>query len=167
MTLLHLAWASAVTFGERVELLPERRSAKLSLGQRTVTHGQLYITAKTLLHARNLLHFSCSCSSCLFFFLLSLLTSLHPPHHLSCIRWDRVWSFSLLSLRQGIVSVRGLVHVRWRPMPETCGVFKPAGPPISPTSNPVAALKWGPSAECPCVCLPNPHKDLSLCHKFI
>lgn len=38
------------------------------------------------------------------FFLLSLLTSLHPPHHLSCIRWDQVWSFSLLSPRQGIES---------------------------------------------------------------
>ncbi|KAI9543369.1 hypothetical protein NQZ68_012018 [Dissostichus eleginoides] len=29
------------------------------------------------------------------------------------------------------------------------------------------ALKWGPSAECPCVCLPNPQEDLTLCHKFI
>lgn len=51
MSLLHLAWASAVTFGERVELLPVCRSAKLSSGQRTVPHGQLYITAKTVLHA--------------------------------------------------------------------------------------------------------------------
>lgn len=42
------------------------------------------------------------------FFLLSLLTSLHPPHHLSRIRWDLVWSFSLLSPRQGIASTRGL-----------------------------------------------------------
>lgn len=105
MSLLHLAWASAVTFREWVELLPVCRSAKLSLAQRTVTHSQLYITAKTVLYA--IISFT-SAAPLASIFLLSLLTSLHPPHHLSYIRWDGVWSFSLLSPRQGIVSVRGL-----------------------------------------------------------
>lgn len=49
---------------------------------------------------KHLLHFRCS--SCLF----SLLTSLHPPRHLSCILWDWAQSFSLLSPRQGIASAR-------------------------------------------------------------
>lgn len=104
MSLLHLAWASAVTFGKWVELLPVCRSAKLLLGQRTVTHCQLYRAAKTILYAR--ISFTSSAPTPFpSFFLFSLLTSLHPPHHLSCIRWDWVWSFSLLSPRQGIVTV--------------------------------------------------------------
>lgn len=160
MSLLHLAWASAVTFGERVELLPESWSAKLSLGQRTVTHGQLYITAKTVLHA------SISFPSCLFFppFSSHLPPSSSPPvpHPLrSSVK------FLTFVTKTRDCECAWVGYVRWRPMPYTCGVLNPAGPPISPTSHPVAALKWGPSAECPCFCLPNPHKDLSLCHKFI
>lgn len=100
-------------------------------------------------------------------FLLSLLPSppsssppaLHPLR--SSVRF-----LAFVSKERDCDCVR-VVYVRLRPMPETCGVFKPAGPPISPTSHPVAALKWGPSAECLCVCLSNPHKDPSLFHKFI
>lgn len=79
MSLLHLAWASAVTFGKWVELLPARRSAKLSLGQRTVAHCQLYITAKMVFVCEQLLHFNCSLASFFLLFSSHLPPSSSPP----------------------------------------------------------------------------------------
>lgn len=115
---------------------------------------------------KNLLRFTRSCSF-FPFFPFSLLTSLHPPHHLCCIRWDWVWSFSLLSLRQGIATVCELCACDGRRCSWVVGSSSLLDLLFPPNSHPVAALKWGPSAECLCVSLPNPHKDPSLCHKFI
>lgn len=135
------------------------RSAKLSSRQRTVTYGQLYITAKTVLCASR--SFISAAPAPLASFLPPFSSHLPPsssPPGLHPLR-------SSVKFLTFVTTTRDCE--RARPTAETCGVFEPAGPPISPTSHPVAALKWGPSAECLCVCLPNPHKDLSLCHKFI
>lgn len=123
---------------------------------------------RPFLYASVSFRFSCSCSSCIFLFLPSFSSHLPPsssppvPHPLRL----SVKFLTFVTETRDLEWSAGCVHAIGRPVPETCGVFEPAGPPISPTSRPVAALKWGPSAECLCVCLPNPHKDLSLCHKF-
>lgn len=67
-----------------------------------------------------------------------------------------------------VTKTRGIASESAIAAPETCGVSRACWTSyfFPPTSHPVAALKWGPSAECLRVCLPNPHEDLSLCHKF-
>lgn len=50
---------------------------------------------------------------------------------------------------------------------ETCGVFRPAGPPRSLHQLPHCYAEVQPSVEYLCACLPNSHEDLSLWHKFI
>lgn len=89
MSALHLARASAVTFGgERFEPLPARPSAKLSPGQRTVRRGQLSVPLPRRFCMRaapslQLLPHP-SHPSILSLFLFS--PPLRPPRHLSRIR---------------------------------------------------------------------------------
>lgn len=151
VSLAHLVWASATTFGERVALLPDRRSVEPSWSPRGAAYGQRYIAAKGKFFVCKHFH----------------SPSRHPPRHLPCIHWDSVWSFSRSSAGMRVCDGVRALYVRSQPKPETCGVFKPAGLPTSPTSRPVSALKWGPSAECLCAGLSNPHEDPSRLHKFI
>lgn len=115
MSPLHLAWASAVTFGGA-----SWASARMSISQKPSLRPENSCERPTFYLCQD--HFCMRASlfasaapaplASFFFFLPSLLTSLHPPHHLSRIRWDWVWSFSLLSPRQGIGSGARAVYVR-------------------------------------------------------
>lgn len=162
MSLLHLAWASAVTCGKHVELLPVCRSAKLSLDQNSYALPTLY-SCQDDLYAR--ISFTSPAPAPFpSFFLFSppsiLLTTCPASAEIECELSHFCHQDKGLWLCASCVS-------RWRPLPVSCGVFKLARPPISSNSHSAAALKWGPSAKCLCVSLPNPHKDPSLCHKFI
>lgn len=153
MSVLHLARASAVTFRESAEDLPN------------MSISQTVVRAREQLHAANFTrlprHFSFLLSLLLLlsaflqsFFYPLLLTFLHPPHHLSRIRWDSLWSFSLLSQEREtrdcvrVTVYRSTAEVLWGP-------------------GPVIGLKCCPSAECLCVCLSNPRKDPLRSRKFI
>ena len=169
MTPLHLAWASAVTFGE-LSWAPARASIS-----QTVVRPENSYARPTFYHCQDAfcmqeISFTSAAPAPLLSFLPSFLFS--PPSILltTCPASAEIECEVSHFCHQdkGLWVCVGRVHARWRPTPETCGVFKPAGPPISPPpvtlslrSSGVHLLSVLASA------FPNPHKDLSLCHKFI
>lgn len=149
-------WAFArMSISQTVER-PENSHAQLTLYQ--CQDGYVF---------KHLLHSSSSWSSCLFppSFSTPLPPSSSPPA-LHLLR-SSVKILAFVSSKKRDCDFARVVYVRLHPKPETRGVFKPAGPPISPPSHHVTAPTWGPSAECLCVFLSNPHKDPLLFHKFI
>lgn len=83
---------------------------------------------------KHLLHFRCS--SCLF---LPLFSSHFPPSSTPPVLHSLRLSAKFLTFvtKTRDCECARMVYVWWRPWPQTCGVFEPAGPPLSPTSHPL------------------------------
>lgn len=86
---------------------------------------------------KHLLHFRCS--SCLF---LPLFSSHFPPSSTPPVLHSLRLSAKFLTFvtKTRDCECARMVYVWWRPWPQTCGVFEPAGPPLSPTSHPL--VRW-------------------------